>query len=120
MRRAGLGGLRRRVTAHPLAHSRRRTPVSAREETRISSFRTLMTAEEKLPRIGTFRSDLAARKRVQLATLRSGSPAKDGIAANAPDLLERVFLTNVKVWADEKALGLTACMGARPRKPIGG
>ena len=108
------------LRARPGAHSRSGGPASAREEAEISRFRALVTADTKLPRVGTFRSDLAARKRVQVATLRSVSPTSDGIAANAPQLLEQSYRIDLKVSADEKALGLNACMGSHPRKPIGG
>jgi hypothetical protein len=110
----------RELKAHPGAHARPARPASTREETRLSRLRALMTSDTKLPHVGMFRSDLAAQKRVQFAMLRSVSPTKDGIAANATELYEQFYRANVKVWADEKALGLNACMGPHPRKPIGG
>jgi hypothetical protein len=110
----------RELRANPRAHSRPDASVSAREQARLSRFRAAIASETQLPGISTFRSDLAARKRIQLAMLRSVSPTKSGIAANALQLFEQPYRIDVKVWGDEKALGLNACMGPHPRKPISG
>src|SRR5271156_6992721 len=114
MRRAGSGGLRwRRITRigkHRRAAVRgpreRRlprtqgTPTCARafRQARVSSSGTealeisrLMTSDTKLPHVGMLRSDLATQKRVQSAMLRLVSPTKDGIAADATELLDQFY-----------------------------
>ncbi len=45
---------------------------------------------------------------------------KEGNEANAFSLLEKSYKLEVKVYADERALGMISCLGPRPRKPIGG
>ena len=110
----------RELKAHPRAHARSDRPASARQEQKLSKFRALMTSDTKLPHVGMLRSDLATQKRIQSAMLRLVSPTKDGIAADATELLDQFYRINLKVWTDERALGLNACMGPHPRKPIGG
>jgi hypothetical protein len=106
--------------AHIGAHSRPADPALAREETNASRLRALLASDTKLPGVGILRADLAAPQRVQIALLHSVSPTKDGIAANALELFGWLYRTNVNVWADEKTLGLSSCVGPRPRKPTGG
>jgi hypothetical protein len=90
--------------------------------------RALIHSDRKLPRVGAFISDSAARRRVQAAmrklSKKAGNGAyfsrKEGKGANAFSLLEESYRLEVKVQADLKALGLTSCVGPTPRKPIGG
>jgi hypothetical protein len=70
------------------------------------------------PRVATFLSDLAARRR--LRTVVSKLSNKGSNVLHAGSYIEEAYRLNVKIYADEKALGLTSCLGPPPRKPIEG
>lgn len=111
-------------------HTNRATgaPFEAHMKTEFARVRALIHSDRKLPRVSTFISDSAARRRVQAAmrklSKKAGNGAffsrKEGKGANAFSLLEESYRLEVKVQADLKALGLTSCLGPTPRKPIGG
>jgi hypothetical protein len=37
-----------------------------------------------------------------------------------PDVLERFYRLQLRIYDDARALGLTSCLGKPPRAPIGG
>lgn len=96
--------------------------------TDLARLRALIHADRKLPRVATLISDLAARQRAQAAMRKlfrkAGNGAsfsgKEGDGANDFSLLEESYRLDVKVQADERALGMISCIGPPPRKPIGG
>jgi hypothetical protein len=90
----------------------------ARMKMEFASLRALISADRKLPRVGTLISDLAARRRL-LREMRK-IHRKEGDVTNAFSLLDESYRLEVKIQADLKALGLTSCIGPPPRKPIEG
>jgi hypothetical protein len=92
------------------------TPPTPTERARL---RVLEKSARKAPRVATFLSDLAARRR--LRTALSKLPNKGfNVVPDGRSYLDKAYRLSVRVYADEKALGLTSCLGKPPRKPIEG
>jgi hypothetical protein len=94
----------------------------------IARFRALLDSERKLPRVETLISDSAALQPMEARLARIAfseiSPTKRGhvaesLAAGTGSLVRKAHGLEVKVYADEKALGI-ACLGRLPREPIEG
>ncbi len=86
--------------------------------------RALMLSAHKAPRVATLISDLAAQQRVHAALdkaigKRSSRAFFGDAASTLTRLLKESYRSEVKRYADEKALGI-ACIGRPPRKPIEG
>lgn len=84
----------------------------------FAKLRSLAESARKAPRVATFLSDLAVRQRLRAALSKLANRKSN--APEAGSYLEKSYRLNVKVYADEKALGLTSCLGSPPRKPIEG
>jgi hypothetical protein len=84
----------------------------------IARLHALMRLPDKPASFGAYISDLAARRRVQMA-MNSGF-RHGGHLPNALADLNESYRLAVKINADEKALGLVDCIGSPPRAPIGG
>jgi hypothetical protein len=86
----------------------------------------LESAIRKEPRIAAFLSDVAARRRALAPFSNLKVPSHTNRASNGGPAGEPINVVleshrlAVKIRADEKALGLTSCMGTAPRPPIGG
>jgi hypothetical protein len=94
----------------------------AHKEAELTRLRVLMSSAGKLPGVDTYISDLAAEDRLLTALSRE---VPKGYAAYVHLALSKSFRDEshrlaVELAADEKALGLTSCLGPSPRKPIGG
>ena len=93
-------------------------PFTLRVEANLNAatarFRALLRSEQNLPRVATLRSDIHESERLQAALFKRGVP----LPQKRPYFKEADVL-GVKMRADLKALGLTACIPP-PRKPIGG
>jgi hypothetical protein len=94
----------------------------AHKEAELTRLRALMSSAGKLPGVDTYISDLAAEDRL-LTALSKEVPK--GYAAYVHLALSKSYRDKshrlvVELAADEKALGLTSCLGPTPRKPIGG
>jgi hypothetical protein len=81
-----------------------------------------MSSASELPGVGAYVSDLAAQYGL-LASLRR--EAGKGYAAYMHLALSKSYRDEsrkleAKVAADERALGLTACISPRPRPPVAG
>lgn len=76
--------------------------------TRIS---TILAPAASHPRVGTLLKDLSAREGL---IRRIDSPGR------TPAFIENLYRARIRVYDDEKALGLTKCLGSPPRKPIFG
>jgi len=94
----------------------------------IARFRALLDSERKLPRVDTLISDSAALQPMEARLARIAvsevSPTKRGhvaesVPAGTASLVRKAHRLEVKVHADEKALGI-ACLGRFPREPIEG
>lgn len=95
-----------------------RERIRAYEESQIARVRALMSAARKLQGAGTLLSDLTAREGLKIAMGKVAR--KEGDVANALSYIDDAYRLDVKIAADEKAVGLTSCIGPPPRKPIGG
>lgn len=94
----------------------------AHDEAELARLRAVLSSTGKLPRVALYISDLAAQGR--LLTTLSKEVGK-GYAAYVNLALSKSYRNEsgrlaVAVAADAKALGLTSCLGPRPRKPVGG
>jgi hypothetical protein len=90
----------------------------------LARFRALIHSDRKLPRVATLISDVAARRRVRTAMHKlSGNGSSRAYfghgASTILRLMKQSYVLAVKVYTDEKALGI-ACLGSPPRKPIEG
>ncbi len=89
----------------------------------FATLRSLAKSASGAPRVAQFTSDLAARRKLRVAF---GKLPKQGSfigRQGGPDVrsyFDQAYRLDVKVYADEKALGLYSCLGKPPRKPIGG
>ena len=87
------------------------------------ALRSLAKSASRAPRVAQFKSDLAARRKLRVAF---GKLPKQGgfvVRQGGPDVgpyFDQGYRLDVKVYADEKALGLYSCLGKPPRKPIAG
>ena len=99
------------AVANAMCSKSRRSGASSDLSTELATFRHLIRSDRRQPRVATFISDLDALHEV----LKKG-----GTAAYALSFLEDSYRLDVKIRADEKALGLTSCIGSPPRKPIEG
>jgi hypothetical protein len=100
------------------SHTNRATgpPFEAHLKTEFAKLRALIRSDRKLPRVATYISDIQARDR--LRTAMSKLSKKE--VPYAFSLMEDNYRLGVKIQADLKALGMTSCIGPRPRKPIEG
>lgn len=116
------------------AEARLRT-LEAASQARI---RVMMSVAGSLPSVRRLRADITARRKLEAALQRMSK----GVAATTPridgrsghilsitigrrgeslfSLFKESYPLNLKVYDDAKALGLTACVGQPPRKPIEG
>jgi hypothetical protein len=81
--------------------------VEARRDQELAKLRSLASADRQLPRVHQYLSDLHAQDRLRTELRRAGNKAYE---------LDRedVRRLDLKIQADEKALGLTACIGSLP------
>jgi hypothetical protein len=86
-------------------------------EAEFVRLRTLERAARKAPRVALLLSDLAARRKLRDALDKL---TKQEYVIKRGSYLDQAYRLNVKVYADQRTLGLTSCSGARPRKPIEG
>lgn len=94
----------------------------AHGEAELANLRAVTNEAGKIPRIGVYASDLEAQDR--LLTTLSKRVAR-GYAAYTQVALSNTYRDEfrrvvARLADDEKALGLRACLGPRPRRPIGG
>jgi hypothetical protein len=94
----------------------------AHKEAGIARLRNVLSAARKLPRVGVYISDLAARDGLLTALSKEvgkGYKAYMQVALSISYRDESRRL-DINVAADAKALHLVPCMGPPPRHPIGG
>jgi hypothetical protein len=98
----------------------------------VGTLHALMLSARKAPRVARLISDITAQERAKQALeklARTGTRTASGKglswaffgdAAGHPfELLNDSYRLSAKVYADEKALGIS-CIGPPPRKPIAG
>jgi hypothetical protein len=91
----------------------------AYEKADLEKLHTLVKASSGLARVGTYISDLDKRKKL-LSKFHTGFGGKVDLGSYPWSLFTDAYQLNVKIFDDEKALGLVACLGSPPRPPIGG
>lgn len=96
----------------------REPPDGAALKARSARLRALIVSDRKLPRVATYLSDVAARRRL-LAEMKKVSNKGSG-AADAISDIEEAYRLDVEIRTDLQAIGLASCTGPPPRKPIGG
>jgi hypothetical protein len=92
-------------------------------KTELAMLRALAKSASGAPRVALFKSDLAARRKLRAELDKLPKTGGYVIGHGRPDVgsyLDRAYRLNVRVYADEKALGLTSCLGPPPQKPIEG
>jgi len=97
-------------------------PDDAALKTQAKRLVALMFAAHKAPRVARLISDSDARQRVRSAMpkLAGKNPNRAFLVhAGVHSLFKEYYRLEVKVYADEKAVGIS-CIGRPPRKPIGG
>jgi len=95
-------------------------PPTAAETATLRSF---AKSAGGAPRVAQFKSDLAAQRKLRVALGKLPRQGGFIVRRGGPDVgsyIDQVYRLNVKLYGDEKALGLTSCLGRPPRKPIGG
>jgi hypothetical protein len=85
--------------------------------TEFARLRALAKSARKAPRVATLLSDFAARRRLRTALSKLSNKT---YSVTLGSYLDKAYRLNVRVYTDEKALGLARCLGAPPRKPISG
>jgi hypothetical protein len=93
--------------------------VPSLKERDASEFRRLARTDFNLPSLRKFRSDIQARRKLRERVQRATKGKSDGILPPGIEPLEESYRLGVKIYNDEKALGMTAC-ATKPRAPIGG
>jgi hypothetical protein len=102
-----------------------RASVLAGRKTELARAHALLNSARNQPAVRTYILDLAAQKRLR-STMSKGSGAffnRSDTHSHGPRIfseLEDAYRLSVKIRADAKALGMTACIGHAPRAPIGG
>jgi hypothetical protein len=107
----------RLAAAFDTVHCDDRAISAQTEQKEKSSFRSLVRADRKLPRVAKLLSDADAQDKLRAAMrkIAESTGYKPGALTND---LEAAYRLNVKLYTDEKALGFH-CI-APPRKPIAG
>jgi hypothetical protein len=99
---------------HPGSKAKR---FLANKQADLARLHTLIKASSGLARVGTYISDLDKRKKL-LNEIHKSSGGKFDTSTHWSVFTEAYEL-DVKIFDDEKALGLVDCIGSRPRPPIG-
>jgi hypothetical protein len=89
----------------------------ARTDTR--KLLALEREDRNLPSLHKFRTDVEARRKLREEFERAAKPKGFERVPLGSDPIEKEYRLGLKVYADEKALGMTAC-AIPPRAPIGG
>ena|ERR1700677_2423373 len=107
----------RLAAAFDTVHCDDRAISAQTEQKEKSSFRSLVRADRKLPRVAKLLSDADAQDKLRAAMrkIAESTGYKPGALTND---LEAAYRLSVKLYTDEKALGFH-CI-APPRKPIAG
>jgi hypothetical protein len=103
----------------------------AQRNTELARVHALLNSARDLHLVSTYIADLAAQKRLRSemsAAASDGSLVSPGESpplhrVHLPDAMsdiEDAYQLSVKLRDDEKALGMSACIGRPPRPPIGG
>ena len=95
-------------------------PYEAHLKAELAQARAVGYTARKAPRVATFRSDLAARRRLLTAIHKLPQWSFKRQSHDPVAYMEKAYRLDVRAYDDEKALGLTACLGPPARKPIGG
>jgi hypothetical protein len=93
----------------------------ANKKADLARLHALVKASSKLASVRTYIKDLNKRKKwikFFLSAIHPGFRKQDHIGDPMSYLTESYRLS-IKVFDDEKALGLIGCIGPRPRPPIG-
>lgn len=99
---------------------RERDTNRALAEKPLARFIALAHKDRDLPRVKTFESDIAQRKKLRTTMQRALKSKTFATMPHAFESLEDLYHLDVRVYDDEKALGLSACLGPPPRAPISG
>jgi hypothetical protein len=97
--------------------------TQAQLNTELARLRALATSVRKQPRFAALNSDLAARRKLLGPISKKPNVTNRSIEGGAADplnLLTEAYRLDVKIYTDEKALGLSSCAGSPPRAPVGG
>jgi hypothetical protein len=94
----------------------------ARTEERGNNVRAALAPLKGLPRVAAYLSDLTTQveSETALASELKKSPADYLKLAETKPFAEKTRRAGAAVAAEAKALGLSACAGPKPRKPVAG
>jgi hypothetical protein len=108
-----------------------RASFIAHRKAELARVHTLMNSTRDLPLVSIYIADLAAQKRLRsemsaaagesnLMSSGGSSPLHRVHLPHAMSDMEDAYKLSMKLRDDEKALGMSACIGQPPRPPIGG
>jgi hypothetical protein len=97
--------------------------LHAQLHTELQELSTLIRSDRHLPRVAKLLADEAQSRKLRAEMRQDATHGiHTALGAKAQSLIagmDQIYPLALKIYADEKALGL-ACAGSPPRKPIGG